>query len=66
MVGHAKQDQGFLVADAAVHGARRLGCLGGVLGYVRGDGLFGDLFAVAEGADGLDVELGAPAQVTGG
>lgn len=35
-------------ADAAVEGAGVLGGFGGVLGYVGGDGLFGDVRAVAE------------------
>ena len=52
-------------ADAAVEGAGGLGCFGGVLGDVGGDGLFGDVVAVAEGRDGLDVELRAPATACG-
>ena len=52
-------------ADAAVEGAGVLGGLGGVLGDVGGDGLFGDVGAVAEGLDGADVELGAPAEGAG-
>ena len=43
-----------------------LGGFGGVLGDVGGDGLFGDVGAVAEGLDGPDVELGAPAEGAGG
>ena len=49
-------------ADAAVQGASVLGGLGGVLGDVGGDGLFGDVGAVAEGFDRAYVELGAPAE----
>lgn len=66
MVGYVEEDQGLAVADAAVDGAGRLGGLGGVLGDVGGDGLFGDVGPGVEGADGPDVELGAPSERAGG
>lgn len=53
-------------ADAAVEGAGVLGGLGGVLGDVGGDSLFGDVGAVTEGLDRADVELGAPPEGPGG
>src|SRR5690606_24304741 len=65
VLGDVEQDEGFLVADAAVHGAGGLGCFGGVLGDVGGDRLLGDVLAVAEGADRAYVELGAPSQGPG-
>ncbi len=52
--------------DTAVYRAGRLGGFGGVLGDVGGDGLFGQVLAVSERADGLHVELCAPAQDPGG
>ncbi|CAM5249382.1 hypothetical protein STANM309S_05338 [Streptomyces tanashiensis] len=66
VVGDAEEDEGLTVADAAVEAAGGLGGFGGVLGDVGGDGLFGDVGAVAEGFDGADVELGAPAEAAGG
>ncbi len=62
VLGHVEEDKRFFVADPVVHGAGGLGGFGGVLGDVGGDGLFGEVFAVAERADGLHVELRAPPQ----
>lgn len=47
LLGHGDQGEGFRVADAAIHGVRRFGGLGGVLGDVVGDGLFSGFFALA-------------------
>lgn len=57
MVGHAEQEECLLVAHRVVHGAGRLGGLGGVLGEVGGDRLFCQVLRVAEVADGLYVDL---------
>jgi hypothetical protein len=51
--------------DAAVKGAGVLGCLGGVLGDVGGNSLFGDVGAVTEGFDRADVQLSAPSERPG-
>lgn len=62
MLGDVEEDQRFLVADAVIHSPGCLGCLCGVLGDVGGHCLLGEVFAVAERTDGLDIELRPPPQ----